>query len=68
MSLTDLVTPWHENSPIGPLNFYGQTKTEADNSIQHICDNFLIFRISWVYSARGNNFMNSMLKHTKTKN
>lgn len=59
--------PWHENSPIGPLNFYGQTKIEADNSIQQICVNFLIFRISWVYSARGNNFMNSMLKHAKNK-
>ena len=59
--------PWNENSPIGPLNFYGQTKIEGDELIQQSSLNYLIFRISWVYSARGNNFMNSMLKLGKNK-
>jgi dTDP-4-dehydrorhamnose reductase len=59
--------PWNENSPIGPLNFYGQTKIKGDESIQQSCSNYLIFRTSWVYSARGNNFMNSMLKLGKNK-
>jgi dTDP-4-dehydrorhamnose reductase len=59
--------PWNENSPIGPLNFYGQTKIKGDELIEQSCFNYLIFRISWVYSARGNNFMNSMLKLGKNK-
>tara|TARA_B100000963_G_scaffold346349_1_gene351474 strand:- start:13073 stop:13951 length:879 start_codon:yes stop_codon:yes gene_type:complete len=59
--------PWNENSPIGPLNFYGKTKIKGDESIQQSCLNYLIFRTSWVYSARGNNFMNSMLKLAKNK-
>ena len=59
--------PWNEKSAIGPLNFYGQTKLEGDKSIQQSSSNYLIFRISWVYSARGNNFMNSMLKLAKNK-
>lgn len=59
--------PWNEKSAIGPLNFYGQTKIEGDESIQQSCFNYLIFRVSWVYSARGNNFMNSMLRHANNK-
>lgn len=59
--------PWNEKSAIGPLNFYGQTKIEGDESIQQNCFNYLIFRVSWVYSTRGNNFMNSMLSHANNK-
>ena len=59
--------PWHETSATGPLNYYGKTKLEGDRAIEQSGADFLIFRVSWVYSARGNNFMKTMLRLAKEK-
>lgn len=53
---------WQENSPTGPVNTYGHTKLEGDQAIINSGCQHLIFRTSWVYSARGHNFMKTMLK------
>lgn len=59
--------PWQEASTAGPLSIYGETKLEGDQAIQQSGCEHLIFRTSWVYSARGNNFMKTMLRLAQSK-
>ena len=54
--------PWHETDTTSPLSMYGRTKRVGDEAVISHCSNHLIFRTSWVYSDRGNNFMKTMLK------
>lgn len=54
--------PRHEDEHPAPLSVYGQTKLEGDRAIQATGCDHLIFRTSWVYAARGYNFMRTMLK------
>lgn len=60
-------TPWQEASPVGPLSVYGQSKLEGDEAIQQSGADHLIFRTSWVYSARANNFMKTMLRLAQSR-
>ena len=54
--------PWHEDDVPSPLNLYGQTKLDGEQAIRSSGCRHLIFRTSWVYSARGNNFIRTMLR------
>ena len=59
--------PWLENSPTTPQNSYGQTKLDGDQAVIASGCEYLIFRTSWVYSARGHNFMKTMLNLAQQK-
>lgn len=54
--------PWREADPTGPLNGYGATKLEGEQRVVSECARHLIFRTSWVYSARGGNFAKTILR------
>lgn len=54
--------PWQEDDVTGPLSVYGASKLAGDVAIAQQGGKYLIFRTSWVYAARGNNFMKTMLK------
>lgn len=51
-----------EGEACGPLNVYGKTKLDAENAIAASGCKYLIFRTSWVYASRGNNFVKTMLR------
>lgn len=54
--------PYSEDCETSPLNVYGTTKRDGELAIiASECDH-LIFRTSWVYAARGANFMLTMLR------
>lgn len=60
-------TPWRETDSVAPVNYYGATKLEGEQLIQASGCKHLIFRTSWVYAARGNNFAKTMVRLAKER-
>jgi dTDP-4-dehydrorhamnose reductase len=54
--------PYVESDAVGPLNVYGQTKLDAELAVSQAAKHFAIFRVSWLYSNRRQNFMLTMLR------
>ena len=44
------------------ISVYGRTKLAGDNAVRDAGGAYLIFRTSWVYGARGKNFLLTMMK------
>ncbi|MEB0047249.1 MULTISPECIES: dTDP-4-dehydrorhamnose reductase [unclassified Pseudomonas] len=55
-------TPWRETDAVAPVNHYGASKLAGEQAITASGCKHLIFRTSWVYGARGNNFAKTMLR------
>lgn len=69
---TDYVYPgtgeqaYDEGDPTGPTNVYGRSKLAGEEAIRASNCAHLILRTSWVYGARGKNFLNTMLRLADT--
>ena len=55
-------TPYLETDLPKPLGAYGHSKLAGDEAIRAVAGAHLIFRLCWVYGARGQNFMLTMLR------
>ncbi len=53
---------YHEEDATAPLNVYGASKLAGEETIGEAGCRHLVFRTSWVYAARGDNFARTMLR------
>lgn len=54
--------PYTETDPTQPLNAYGRSKLAGEQAIAAVGADSLTFRTTWVYAARGKNFLRTMLR------
>jgi dTDP-4-dehydrorhamnose reductase len=54
--------PYRENDPPCPVSSYGRSKLAGEEAILATGVPHVIFRTSWVYGARGKNFMRTILR------
>jgi dTDP-4-dehydrorhamnose reductase len=54
--------PYREDARTAPLGVYGRTKLGGEQALRESGAKHLIFRTAWVYAARGQNFLRTMLR------
>lgn len=54
--------PYVETDETTPLSVYGQTKLAGEQALANSGIRYLVLRTSWVYGARGKNFLLTILK------
>lgn len=53
---------YHEDDPPQPLGAYGRSKLAGDAAVLALGGAHLIFRLCWVYGARGQNFLRTIVR------
>ena len=59
--------PYLESDALAPSSVYGRSKLAGEQAIREILDEHIILRTSWVFGARGTNFVKTMLRLVKDK-
>jgi len=59
--------PINEEEFIDPQNYYGISKREGEKHIENSKNESIVIRTSWLYSKYGNNFVNTIINKSKTK-
>lgn len=59
--------PYVESDPVNPQSVYGRTKLAGEDAIRAAGCKSVIFRTSWVFGARGGNFVKSILRLAREK-
>jgi dTDP-4-dehydrorhamnose reductase len=55
-------SPYTESDAPHPLNMYGASKLAGDRAVEAAGGAYLVFRTSWVYAARGKNFLRTIMR------
>ena len=56
------IAPYRETDATGPVSVYGASKLAGEKALAESGAGHAIFRTSWVYGARGKNFLLTILK------
>ena len=59
--------PWRETDLTSPINTYGLSKLRGEEQIRKSNCKYMILRTSWVYAARGKNFIKTILRLAREK-
>ena len=58
---------YKENDITNPINVYGESKLLGEQYVNEFLSKYYIVRTSWVFNLGGKNFIETMLKLSKTK-
>lgn len=53
---------YREDDPANPINVYGRSKLAGEQAVKASGAAHLVLRTSWIYAARGRNFLRTMLR------
>jgi dTDP-4-dehydrorhamnose reductase len=60
-------SPYIETDTPNPINVYGRSKLEGEQSVSQVNGSYLILRTSWVYSLRRESFVTKVLRWSREK-